>query len=68
MRDKWVFNVGGGLTIMNIYFDGIDSVIQPYDDLKYKFNYLALNGTNICRATTTSINGLLAVCYNSKPL
>ncbi len=27
MRDKWVFKVGGGLTMYNLVFDATDSII-----------------------------------------
>ncbi|CDW88758.1 UNKNOWN [Stylonychia lemnae] len=35
MRDKWKFNVGGGLTIRNIVFDAADSYLTPDQDQGY---------------------------------
>lgn len=32
LRDKWNFRVGGGLTVRNIYFDAVDSLITPETD------------------------------------
>ncbi len=33
LRDTFTFKVGGGLTIRNLIFDGIDSSIDFIDDL-----------------------------------
>lgn len=32
LRDKWKFRVGAGLTIRNIVFDAIDSVINIWNE------------------------------------
>ena len=41
MKDMWTFKIGGGLTIQNITFDAIDSVIDPNQD-----STLCLNKTD----------------------
>eukprot|EP00347_Sterkiella_histriomuscorum_P003595 403363685 len=37
LKDKWTFNVGGGLEINNVQFDAIDSILQSGSDTN---NYL----------------------------
>ena len=50
LRDTFTFNVGGGLTIRNLIFDGIDSSIDFMDDLN---NSCLQNGAiNCCQLNT----------------
>lgn len=35
LKDKWKFNVGGGLTINNVIFNAIDSIITDTDTNNY---------------------------------
>lgn len=64
LRDKWNFKVGGGLTINNIKFDAIDSILTDSDTN----NYLKkeLNGCSYSEnifSTQTSTD-----CYLKYPL
>ncbi|CDW78280.1 UNKNOWN [Stylonychia lemnae] len=52
MRDKWRFNVKGGLTIRNLVFDAVDSTIIPTRD---KYHCLENGLSNCCEST--SCNG-----------
>ena len=54
MRDKWQFKVGGGLTIRNILFDGIDSTIMYTDDTN---GCLSNKLSSCCSVSGTVVTG-----------
>ena len=52
LRDKWRFKVGGGLTIKNIIFDAIDSLII-YDSSSVSAKSCLASGSACCSYDST---------------
>ena len=64
LRDKWSFKIAAGLTIKNVIFDALDSIVDPSADTS---SYLKQEA-GMCTYSETIFTDSTAVCYTKYPL
>ena len=67
LRDKWTFKVGAGLSISNIIFEAVDSVINVAYDISTSSNCTQNPYTNCCSVSGSSLTGSTPCIFIKKP-